>query len=104
MAEMTTPAEVRLTEETVTYLEQRMKSVVSDAIKDAITGQTAEAFWAAGFKVLHAQAAKHTGHFVLGGLWGLARRVMVFVLLGWSVYMIGGWSLLAKFWHAARGG
>lgn len=101
---MSTPAEVRLTEETITYLEQRMRVAVSEGIKGAMTEQTAEAFWAAGFKVLQEQAAKHTGRFVLGGLWGLARKVMVFMLLGWIVYMIGGWALLAKFWHALFGG
>lgn len=101
---MPTPAEVRLTDETIAYLKEEIKNAVSDGIKGAMTEQTAEAFWAAGFKVLQEQAARHTGRFVLGGLWGAVRKVAVFLVLGWIVYMVGGWSLLAKFWHALMGG
>lgn len=100
----TPPAEVRLTDETLAYMEKLMEKAVQSGLSKAMTEENAEAFWAAGFKVLQEQAAQHTGRFVLGGLAGLARKVMVFLFLGWVVYMIGGWALLAKFWHALFGG
>lgn len=100
----TPPAEVRLTDETLTYMERLMEKAVQQGLSKAMTDENAEAFWAAGFKVLQEQAAKHTGRFVLGGLAGLARKLLVFAFLGSIVYMVGGWALLAKFWHALFGG
>lgn len=100
----TPPAEVRLTDETIAYMEKIMEKAVQSGLSKAMTNENAEAFWAAGFKVLQQQAAQHTGRFVLGGLAGLARKVLVFAFLGSIVYMIGGWSLLAKFWQSMFGG
>lgn len=88
-------AEVRLTDKTIEYLEQKIAQAVRDGIKGAITEDTATAFWGAGIAVLQKQAATHTGRFVLGGLWGLARKVLVFVVIGGLVYALGGWGALA---------
>lgn len=98
------PAEVRLTEETIKYLEQKMANAVQAGIQGAINEKTAEAFWAAGFKVLQTQASQHTGRFVLGGMWSLLNRVAVFLVLGGVVYAIGGWSALATLGKAIFGG
>lgn len=100
----TPPAEVRLTDETLTYMEKLMQKAVQDGLTKAMTEQNAEAFWTAGFKVLQEQAARHTGRFVLGGMVGLFRKLLVFAFLGSIVYMIGGWTLLAKFWQSLFGG
>ena len=43
-----TPAEVRLTDETIEYLETRIASAVGSGIKSAMTEDTAAAFWMAG--------------------------------------------------------
>lgn len=94
------PAEVRLTDETIKYLETKMANAVQSGIQNAINERTAEAFWAAGFRVLQTQASQHTGRFVLGGLWSLMSRVGMFLVLGGVVYAFGGWSALASFGKA----
>lgn len=94
------PVEVRLTDETIDYLEQRLAGAMAKAVSQSMTEEVAKEFWAAGIKVLREQAAQRTGRFVLGGLGGLASRVGTFILLGGLVYAIGGWAALAKLWQA----
>lgn len=89
------PTEVRLTDETITYLEERIAAAVQTGIKGAINEETAAAFWTAGLNALKRNATENTGRFVLGGLWGLMRKLSVFMLLGGLVYALGGWSALA---------
>lgn len=96
-------SEVRLTDETIAYLKQITEQAVANGIKAAINKETATAFWSAGFEALQENATQHAGRFVLGGMWGLMRRLSMFVLLGGVVYAIGGWSALAKLWHALWG-
>lgn len=88
-------AEVRLKDETIAYLEEKMAKAVAEGIAAAINEQTAEAFWSAGLNVLQKQAQQHAGRFVIGGLWGLARKLGLFLMLGGIVYAVGGWSALA---------
>lgn len=89
------PAEVRLTDETIAYLEQRIAAAVGTGLKSAVTEETAAAFWAAGLSVLQKQATQHAGRFVLGGLLGVVRKLGLFLTLGGIVYALGGWSALA---------
>lgn len=93
-------AEVRLTEQTLEYLEQKIAQAVREGIKGAITEDTATAFWGAGITLLQKQAAAHTGRFVLGGLGALVRKVAVFVVIGGVVYALGGWGALATLFKA----
>lgn len=97
-------AEVRLTDETIAYLQELIAVAVAQAVKSGIEGaineETAAKFWGAGLTVVQKQAAEHTGRFVLGGLKGLAIRASWFVLLGGMVYAVGGWAGLAKLWTA----
>lgn len=88
-------AEVRLTNETIAYLEERIAAAVGDGIKTAITEDTAVAFWSAGLAALQKQATQHAGRFVLGGIWGLLRKASLFFMLGGIVYAVGGWAALA---------
>lgn len=88
------PQEVRLTDETIQYLNEQIKDAVAEGIKGAITEDAAKAFWAAGLKVLQEQASEHAGRFVLGGIWGIARKLSTFLILGGVVYAIGGWQAL----------
>lgn len=90
------PAEVRLTDETIDYIEAKMQRAVEQALQKALTEETARAFWAAGLGVLRSQATQQAGRMVLGGLRGLLGRGAMFLLLGSIVYAIGGWALLAK--------
>ena len=89
------PNDVRLTDETIAYLEILMAKAVRDGIKGAMTEETASAFWSAGLAVLQKQATQHAGRFVLGSLWVLTRKAAVFFLLGGLVYAAGGWTALA---------
>lgn len=98
------PQEVRLTDETISYLEQQIQKAVADGIKGAITEETARQFWAAGLSVLQQQAQEKTGKFVLGGIWGAVRKLTLFLALGIAVYNVGGWTALAKIWVAIKGG
>lgn len=91
--------DVTLAPETLAFMEQRMAAAVEAGIKGAITEETAAAFWSAGLRVLQKQASEHTGRFVIGGLWGLARKAGTFLALGGIVYAIGGWTALAKLWQ-----
>lgn len=97
-------AEVRLTDETIAYLQKLMAAAVSEAVRSgiegAITEETAAKFWGAGLGMVQKHAAEHTGRFVLGGLKGLASKALWFLLLGGVVYAVGGWSALAKLWTA----
>ena len=90
-----TVAEVRLTRETVDYIEGRMAEAVRAGITAAMNETNAEAFWAAGLSVLQKRANEHAGRFVIGSLWELARKAAAFVLLGGIVYAVGGWQALA---------
>ncbi len=96
--------DVTLTPETMAFLEQRMAAAVQAGIEAAMTEETAQAFWGAGIRVLQKSASEHTGRFVIGGVWVLARKVSAFVLLGALVYSLGGWTALAKLWQVLRGG
>ena len=89
------PAEVRLTQQTMDYMQLQVQQAVSEGIKGAMTEETAARFWAAGLTVLQKQATQHAGRFVLGGLWGLARKASLFFMLGGIVYALGGWAALA---------
>jgi len=93
-------AEVRLTDETIQYLEEKFANAVREGIAAAITEDTAEKFWGAGLTVLQKQAAAHTGRFVIGSLWGVVRRIAFFLLIGGLVYAFGGWGALAALFKA----
>ena len=87
-------AEVRLSEDTVRYLESRMTESVAKVMRDAMTEEAAAAFWMVGLNVLQKSASDHAGRLVIGGLWGLARKLATFMMLGGIVYAVGGWSAL----------
>lgn len=87
--------EVRLSDDTIRYLEQRIAAGVQKGLHEAMTEETAAAFWMAGLNVLQKSASDHAGRLVIGGLLGLLRKVGVFMLLGGVVYAMGGWSAMA---------
>jgi len=96
----TTAPEVRLSEQTLAYLESRIALAVAAGLKNAVTEDTAVLFWSAGLTALRKTAAEHTGRFVLGGLRGLLSKLGLFLALGSLVYALGGWSALAGLWKA----
>ena len=88
-------AQVSLTESALQEISERVSTAVREGIKGAMTEENAAAFWAAGLAVLQKQATQHAGRFVLGGLWGMARKASLFFMLGGIVYALGGWAALA---------
>lgn len=92
--------EVRLKEETLQHMQGLMREAVRDGVRDLVTQETIEQFWAGGVNMLQKQATEHAGRFVLGGLWGMARKASLFLALGGLVYAIGGWTALAKLFNA----
>lgn len=87
--------EVRLREETLAHLKEVMRDAVKDGVRELVTPEAMEKFWASGFQMLQKQATQQAGRVVLGGLVGLARKAGLFLLLGGIVYAVGGWSALA---------
>lgn len=94
------PSEVRLSEETGAWLESKIAAAVREGMKGTVTEESVAVFWSVGLKVLQKQATQQAGRFVLGSLWGLARKVLLFFTVGGLVYAVGGWALLAKFLKA----
>ncbi len=95
--------DVTLTPDTIALLEERISHAVAAGIQSAMTEDAARQFWGAGFRELQEEAQAHTGRFVLGGLAGLMKKLGTFMVLGGMVYAIGGWTALAKLWHALFG-
>jgi hypothetical protein len=87
--------EVRLREETLEHLQGVMREAVREGLREAVNDEAIERFWLGGVKLVQKQAAQHAGQFVLGGLWGIARKAGVFLILGGVVYAVGGWTALA---------
>ena len=96
--------EVRLRQETLDHLEEKIAQAVRKGIKGAANEETAAAFWGAGIDLLRKQATERAGQAVIGGLWGLMQRVMLFLFLGGLVYSVGGWSALATLFKTVFGG
>lgn len=78
-------------------MEQAITNAVQRGIREAVTPELAEAFWAAGLNMLQKQATAHAGRFVIGSIFGLMKRVSIFIIIGLLVYSVGGWSALANF-------
>lgn len=96
--------EVLLRTETIDHLEAKIAQAVRDGIKGAMNEETAAAFWSAGLTLLRKQATERAGQAVIGGLWGLMQRIMLFLFLGGLVYSVGGWSALATLFKTVFGG
>lgn len=93
-----------MTEPTHEALTHMVRGAVSSGIKDALHDRAAlDQFWNSAFAQLQSRATKETGRFVLGGLRGIASKVLMFLVLGMAVYSIGGWAAVHKIWHAIWG-
>lgn len=94
--------EVRLRPETIEHLEEKIAKAVRDGISSAMNEETAAAFWGAGLMLLRKQATERAGQAVIGGLWALCTRAVMFFVLGGLVYSVGGWSALAAFFKYVK--
>lgn len=86
--------EVRLADETVTYLRDQMRDAVAEGISAAMTDEAAERFWNTGLTMLRQQATVHTGRFVLDGIWTLAKKLFWVAIFIGALYAVGGWSAI----------
>lgn len=102
------PPVVRLSQADIDELVERIADAntkaISSALQQSINEETASKFWMSGIRALQEHAAEHTGRWLLGGVWAVVQKLMLFMLLGGVVYAIGGWSALAKVWHVIFGG
>ena len=90
-------AEVRLTDETIDYLEERISAAVVDGLKATMTPDVAAQFWQTGFDVLKDQALRGTGDFVLGGLWGGIKKLLWVAGIALALWATGGLALVKGF-------
>lgn len=105
MNELPKEPEVQLTPQTREQIKQMVADGVRDGISSVLNEETAEKFWAAGLSVMQKCANEHAGRFVLGGLWGLTRKLLVFFMFGGIVHALGGWQALAGLWKVlGKGG
>jgi len=95
--------EVGLSDTTMGEIGEVVASAVKQAITESMNTENAKVFWVAGIEVLQQQASEHAGKFVLGGLMGLVRKTLFFLIAGGMIYALGGWSALAAFFKAIFG-
>lgn len=97
------PQEAR---DTVTKSEMQamVRQAVADGLRDACNDREAVGnFWRAAFEQLQAQAQARTGKWVLRNFWRISSKLAMFIGIGMLVYSIGGWTAVAKLWHATWG-
>jgi hypothetical protein len=90
--------EVRLTDETIQYLRQQIAEAVAlgikEAIKEALKEDSVQQFWFVGFSTLQKHASQKAGNFVLGSLWGLAKKGIMIAFIMSMIYSVGGFGAL----------
>lgn len=98
---------VRLSRQDMDELVKKIREAnaesIAEALNSALTDDVAVRFWSAGLRAIQTHAAEHTGRFILGGVWAVAQKLLLFVTIGSLIYAIGGWAALAKLWHAFFG-
>lgn len=87
--------EVRLSEESLVELEGRIQAATAQAMDAAISREVAERFWLTALDVLRNNAAQASSNILLAALKRLLKNISAFLVLGLTVYAIGGWSGLA---------
>ena len=86
----------------------KTSKVVAEAVSEGILAvlrdeEVVRAFWASAFDQLQVQARAKTGEFVLGSIWSAVTKGLMFLALGYLVYLFGGWTALATLWKALFG-
>lgn len=89
--------EVRLTDETIRYLEERISAAVAEGLRSTMTPEVAKNFWRTGFEVLREQTLRGTGDFVLGGLWAGIKKLLWVAGIALALWATGGWALVKGF-------
>lgn len=89
--------EVRLTDETIRYLEERISAAVAEGLRSTMTPEAARSFWSTGFEVLREQTLRGTGDFVLGGLWAGVKKLLWVAGIALALWATGGWALVKGF-------
>lgn len=89
--------EVRLTDATIEYLEERISAAVASGLAQTMTPEAAKNFWRTGFEVLREQTVRGTGDFVLGGLWGGIKKLLWVAGIALALWATGGLALVKGF-------
>ena len=90
----------RSDEELAELVEHAVKRGISAAVNDP---ETLGRFWDGAFSRAGQRAQAETGKFVIGAGASIARKIFWFLLFGFGVYQIGGWSAVAKLWGVMFG-
>jgi len=81
-----------------------VEQAVARGISSAVNNQeTLSRFWDGAFIRAGQKAQAETGKFVIGAGASIARKAFWFLLFGFGVYQIGGWTAVAKLWAAMFG-
>ena len=84
--------EVRLSKENMVFIEQRVHTSVTEAMKSVIDKDAAEKFWLAGFEMFKASAATVSGNIILGSFKKLMKQIGFVLLAILAIYAVGGIS------------
>lgn len=98
--------EVRLSDETIAHLEEKMRVAVQEAavqlVQELKKPENAEAFFGAFFTALRNHTANKTGNLVLGGIGSVARKGFWLLLLLVALFMAGDWQAITMAWQAYK--
>lgn len=79
---------------TLAALRAELREAVEDGIRNAMTQESARAFWSVGIELLQEQATRRTGRFILDGAWFALKRLFWVCAALLAIYMLGGWHLV----------
>lgn len=110
----TIPVDIETWERQMGYVLTRLdeiqgRALTPEDIAAALRGAIAQAAsspetWAAAVSGMRQATERNAGRWLIGGVWAVARKVLVITALGMLVYSVGGWSALAGLFKAVAAG
>lgn len=74
-----------------------MRAAVAEGIRDAVSDPQ---LWAAAIVAIQQHAKAEAGGWLFGGIRAALSRLAWVLVIGLSVYLLGGWSALVAFFKA----
>lgn len=76
-------------------------AVVTAAVKQGITDAVSDPkFWSSVMSAIQQQAANEAGGWLFGGLKAAMSKAFWLVIIGFGIYLVGGWSALVAAFKA----
>jgi hypothetical protein len=83
---------------------EMMRELVADATATGLKRVVADPdFWAAASEGMRKHAAAEAGGWLMSGIKAAFSRVMWIVVIGLSVYMVGGWTAVVALFKTSGG-